>query len=145
MKRFALIIGLLAVLAAALSACTQSNPGGGEETIRTAAAQGPVSLSPQELRSRMDRPDVLLVNVHVPYEGQIPGTHLQIPFDQIDKYLDQLPADRSSPVAVYCMSGRMSEIAADKLTKLGYREVMNLDGGMIAWDQAGQPLVDWQR
>lgn len=145
MKRFVLTIGLVVVVAAAVSACTQSNPGGSEAAAGTAAAQGPVSLSPQELRSRMDRPDVLLVNVHVPYEGQIPGTDLQIPFDQIEKYLDQLPADRATPIAVYCMSGRMSEIAADKLMELGYREVLDLDGGMIAWDQAGLPLVDWQR
>jgi rhodanese-related sulfurtransferase len=36
-----------------------------------------------------------------------------------------------------CRSGRMSAIAAEKLVSLGFTNIWNLDGGMVAWEQAG--------
>jgi rhodanese-related sulfurtransferase len=35
----------------------------------------------------------------------------------------------------------MSEIAARALVKLGFRNLWNVDGGMVAWEEAGYPLV----
>ncbi len=49
--------------------------------------------------------------------------------------------DKSKPVYVYCLSGSRSSGAADMLRAQGYREVVNLKGGLIAWKKAGQPLV----
>ena len=42
-------------------------------------------------------------------------------------------------VAVYCRSGMRSRKAASKLTKIGY-EVINLDGGILAWKRSGKPI-----
>ena len=42
---------------------------------------------------------------------------------------------KEKAVAVYCRSGRRSASAAQKLVKLGY-EVINLDGGILAWQRA---------
>ena len=86
--------------------------------------------------------DFSLINVHVPYEGEIANTDAKIVYNEIDQHLDQLPADKSAPIVLYCRSGRMSTIAAQQLVKLGYTHIFNLDGGMIAWEQAGYTLLN---
>ncbi|HET7009453.1 MAG TPA: rhodanese-like domain-containing protein [Anaerolineales bacterium] len=98
------------------------------------------ALDPAALADWMAREEVLLVNTHIPYEGEIPGTDAFLPYDEIDSLLDQLPADKSAPVVLYCRSGRMSAIAADRLSRLGFTNLFNLEGGMVAWEQAGYPL-----
>lgn len=47
---------------------------------------------------------------------------------------------KEKAVAVYCRSGRRSASAAQKLMKLGY-EVINLDGGILAWQHAKMPIA----
>ena len=101
-------------------------------------------VSPQELGSMLDSKDFLLVNVHIPYEGQVDGTDLFLPYDEISERLDQLPSQREAKIVVYCRSGSMSATAAKTLVRLGYTNVWNLDGGMIAWEEAGFPLIDAQ-
>ena len=93
-------------------------------------------VSPTELRGVMQREDVVLVNTHVPFEGNIPGTDLSIPYDEIGRNLDRLPGE-DARVVLYCRSGNMSTEAAKTLVGLGYTEVWELRGGMIAWEKAG--------
>ena len=96
------------------------------------------------LTQMLKQKDFLLINVHIPYEGEINGTDLFVPFNEVEANLGKLPADKSAKLVVYCRSGRMSAIAARALVKLGYTNVWNLDGGMFAWKQTGYPLVNSQ-
>ncbi|MEX1173057.1 MAG: rhodanese-like domain-containing protein [Chloroflexota bacterium] len=95
------------------------------------------SVPPTRLTEMLRAKDFVLVNVHVPYEGEIQGTDLSIPFDQVG----ELSAAKDAKIFVYCRSGRMSAIAASTLVGLGYTNIWELDGGMIAWEAASYQLV----
>jgi len=100
------------------------------------------NVNSQQLDAMFKNKDFVLVNVHIPFAGDIPNTDLSIPYDQIaeSQYLAQLPIDKSSKIVLYCRSGRMSEIAAEELISLGYTNIWNLKDGMVEWEQAGYSL-----
>ena len=73
-------------------------------------------------------------------EGHIEGAILidQGESDFIEKAKATLPIDKK--IAVYCRSGRRSANAAGRLTDVGYKCV-NLKGGILAWKEAGMPVI----
>jgi rhodanese-related sulfurtransferase len=144
-RKFWLILIFLSIL---LAAC-------GGETAQQASSTGPVTVTGQkvavaggsytdvsvnELQSMLANKNFVFVNVHIPFEGDIANTDLSIPYDVIDQHLEQLPANKDAKIVLYCRSGRMSSIAAETLVSLGYTDVYNLKGGMVAWEQAGLPI-----
>ena len=83
--------------------------------------------------------EAVVINVHVPDEGSIPGTDVTIPFDQlVDR--PQLAYPVTARIALYCRTGRMSNLAAQALVRAGYLNVVELEGGMDAWKRDGRPL-----
>ena len=58
--------------------------------------------------------------------------------DFVEKAKATLPIEKK--IAIYCRSGRRSANAAGRLADIGYKCV-NLKGGIIAWKDAGKPIV----
>jgi rhodanese-related sulfurtransferase len=94
-------------------------------------------LSPAELHQTMQQEDIFLVDVHTPEQRHIKGTDVFIPYNEVDKHLDQLPKDKNTPIYLYCEGGPMGNAAARTLYDLGYGNLINLDGGASAWKKAG--------
>jgi hypothetical protein len=93
--RFAMVTAT--VFAIALTACSSSDgaEGGGGASN---GGLGWTRVSPTELQQMLEQEDVYLVNVHVPYEGDIPSTDASISYAEIASRVDELPTngDRSS-------------------------------------------------
>jgi rhodanese-related sulfurtransferase len=136
-------LGVVAVALIAVACGSDSEPETAGEVGETVQVDGGsyTNVTPQELQAMLGAKDFPLINVHIPYEGEIEPTDAFIQYDRIDEHLGELPSDTDAKIVLYCMSGNMSDIAARTLIELGYTDVWNLNGGMIAWEAAGYPLV----
>lgn len=90
-------------------------------------------ISAPELNQLMQHEDILLVDVHTPEQQHIKGTDLVIPYNDIEKYQHKLPADKNTPIYLYCEGGPMGNAAARTLNAMGYVNLYNLEGGAHAW------------
>jgi len=136
MSRWILIAVVALVLGAVLLAACASRK-------QSSRAEGFVRAQVDAFERMIGGDDVQLVDVRTQQEfdaGHLAGAVL-IDVKQdgfIDRAVGQLDAAR--PVAVYCRSGRRSADAAAQLAARGYR-VTNLEGGILAWQQASKPVV----
>ena len=130
---------IIFLLAAVILASCQSKPVTGE-TVSVAGGSYQ-SVTPDQLNTMLKNKDFVFVNVHIPFAGNIAGTDLSIPYDQIEQNLSQLPSDKKAKIVLYCRSGHMSAIAAENLVSIGYTNIWDLKGGMVGWEQAGYSIV----
>jgi len=93
-------------------------------------------VSPQEFANLAKDKNAFVVDVHTPEQTHIPGTDAIIPFDQIQDNKGTLPADKSTPILVYCRSGSMSAKASTEIAALGYTAVYDLEGGTNAYKES---------
>ena len=100
-----------------------------------------VDITVQQLNKMLKEKDFTLINVHIPYDGEIPQTDSFIPYDKIEENADRLPQEKNAKIVIYCRSDRMSNIASVNLVEMGYSNVLNLKGGMKAWKASGYALI----
>lgn len=103
------------------------------------------TILPQQLHDlKNSGQDVTLIDVRTPVEFREVHVHFarNVPLDQLDVH--QLATDRtgaSQPLYFICRSGGRGKQACEKLRAAGLTNVVNVDGGTLAWEQAGLPVT----
>jgi len=59
----------------------------------------------------------------------------------IERDIEQRVPDLNAPIVLYCGGGFRSALAADNLGKMGYTNVISMDGGIRGWREQGYPLT----
>ena len=112
-----------------------------DSAVPAPAAPAPlIALTPEQLAARLAKGNVRLIDVRTNAEvaeGVIPGAE-HIPLDQFDPTALDLSDGRE--VVLYCRSGRRSAMAGEKLAAVTGEPVEHLEGGMLAWEAAQQPV-----
>ena len=121
-----------------IAGCAAIRP---EAVTPSPSASAARQLGPEAFAAEIASGDRFVVNVHTPDEGGIDGTDADIPFDQLEERVSELPQEKAAAIAVYCMTGRMSEIAVDTLAGMGYVDLVELRGGMVAWEADGRTVI----
>ncbi len=108
------------------------------EKLASMVTADAVAISPQEAK-QLQKPIFLDARELEEYQVSHLPQAWHIGYDQ--PQLEQLAGlDKESPLVVYCTIGYRSERMAQKLRKLGFKQVYNLYGSIYAWAMAGYPL-----
>jgi rhodanese-related sulfurtransferase len=95
-----------------------------------------------EIKRRVDRREKMtLVDVREESEwarGHIPGA-VHLSKGIIERDIEQAFPDKDAPLVLYCGGGFRSALVADNLQKMGYTNVISMDGGWRGWTSAGYP------
>ena len=95
------------------------------------------------VKARMDRGErILLVDVREDHErnqGHLPGS-IHLSKGIIERDIEKMIPDTGGEIVLYCGGGYRSALAADSLQRMGYTNVISMDGGFTAWRDAGYPL-----
>jgi rhodanese-related sulfurtransferase len=100
--------------------------------------------SVDEVKHRLDRGEKLvLIDVREESEfakDHLPGaTHLGKGI--IERDIEERVPDQGAELILYCGGGYRSALAADNLQKMGYRNVLSMDGGIREWREKNYPLT----
>ena len=97
----------------------------------------------QDVKPRLDRGEYFYL-VDVREESEWAAGHvlnaIHLGKGVIERDVEQAIPDTSAESILYCGGGFRSALAADNLKKMGYENVVSMDGGFGAWRQAGFPI-----
>jgi rhodanese-related sulfurtransferase len=100
--------------------------------------------SVDEVKARLDRGERLLI-VDVREESEFARDHLpgsiHLGKGILERDVEQRVPDVNAEVILYCGGGFRSALAADALQKMGYTNVLSMDGGIRVWREKGHPLT----
>ncbi len=108
-----------------------------------AQAQTVKKLDPENFDKKLkDSKEAILIDVRTP--GEYGQGHLASALS-IDIYANDFKSrvgklDKSKPVFVYCKAGSRSGSAVDIMSDMGFKEIYDLSGGIMAWQQAKKPI-----
>lgn len=97
-----------------------------------------------DIKKKLDaREPMILVDTREDSEwarGHIPGA-VHLGKGIIERDIEKAIPDKDATIVLYCGGGYRSALAADNLQKMGYRNVISMDGGWRGWTEAGFPTI----
>ena len=97
-----------------------------------------------EVKKRMDRGDKFIL-IDVREESEYANDHLpgaiHLGKGVIERDIEMRVPDLNAEIILYCGGGFRSALAADNVQKMGYKNVISMDGGIRGWRENGYPLV----
>jgi rhodanese-related sulfurtransferase len=97
-----------------------------------------------EVKSKLDRREKLTL-VDVREESEYAKDHLPGAIHMgrgiIERDIEERFPDHSTPMILYCGGGFRSALSADNLQKMGYTNVLSMDGGVKGWREKGYPFT----
>ena len=97
-----------------------------------------------EVKTRLDRGDKFML-VDVREESEFAKDHLpgavHLGKGVIERDIEARVPDPKTELLLYCGGGFRSALAADNLQKMGYTNVISMDGGVREWREKNYPLV----
>lgn len=72
--------------------------------------------------------------------GHVPGA-IHLGKGVIERDIERAIPDKDATIVLYCGGGYRSALAADNLQKMGYRNVISMDGGWRGWTESGYPTI----
>jgi rhodanese-related sulfurtransferase len=93
------------------------------------------NITPAQAKTRLESPDVLLLDVRTPPEYadiHIPKS-ISLPLDLLKTKIQKISPDKDAEIIVYCQSGMRAATACSQLAALGYTNVSCM-GGITAWN-----------
>ncbi|HKD03699.1 MAG TPA: rhodanese-like domain-containing protein [Terriglobales bacterium] len=101
-------------------------------------------LNVDDVKAKLDRGEKFLL-VDVREESEYAKDHLpnaiHLGKGIIERDIEERVPDTSAPLILYCGGGFRSALAADNLQKMGYTNVISMDGGIRVWREKGFPLT----
>jgi len=101
-------------------------------------------VSLDDVKTRLDRGErFLLVDVREESEyakDHLPGA-IHMGKGIIERDIEERVPELDTPVVLYCGGGYRSALAADNLQKMGYTNVLSMDGGIRGWREKSFPLT----
>src|ERR1700742_4874290 len=100
-------------------------------------------IQPFEAQQEIEGGDVVLIDTREPHEYQ--EAHLEggklVPPGLLGDEIEAAAPDKSARTILYCRSGNRSALAAAQMEALGYTDVASMEGGILAWQEQGLPVV----
>lgn len=111
--------------------------------VKTGLAQQKTVLGVPDFEKAIQTKNIQLLDVRTPQEfasGYIKGA-VNADWQNEKLFGEQVKKlDKAAPVYVYCLSGVRSANAADWLAANGFKQIINLDGGIKAWKAADKKV-----
>ncbi len=131
---------LAATAIVGVSGCSSSTS---SDSASQSSASSSQNLSVAEFATAIQQPGTVILDVRTPAEyasGHIEGAK-NVDFESANFAAEISAMDKTTTYAIYCRSGNRSGQALTQMGNAGFTSVSDLAGGIVAWEAAGQPVV----